>query len=51
MHNNKYIYFKSTPLTIHNKIIFIFECPMAWKQSIVSQPETSNEIISIKALQ
>ena len=48
MHTNKYT-LKSTPLATHNKTFF-FEYPMA-RRTICSFPETSNEIISIKALQ
>ena len=40
---------KSTPLATHNKTIF-FKCPTA-RRTICSSLETSNEIISIKALQ
>ena len=49
MHNNKYT-LKSTPLATHNKTISFFEYPMA-RRTICSSSETSNEIISIKALQ
>ena len=42
-HNNKCT-FKNTPLTTHNKIIFLFEYPMA-RRTICSSSETSNEII------
>ena len=48
-YNNKYT-FKSTPLATHNKTIFLFKCPMA-RRTTCSSLATSNEIISIKALQ
>ena len=49
MHNNKYTV-KGTPLTTHNKTIFLFEFPMV-RRTIYSYSGTSKEVISIKALQ
>ena len=37
MHNNKYINFKSTPLTIHNKTLSFLNVPWPEEQSVVPQ--------------